>query len=404
MRPDKTPPEISELLKHSAMMRIACEAMAEDIARAWRIHTQQSDAWIDLEERFDMRDVAEMAMFYSEGYGGAFILPRYADNVVPREKLAVQRPVLKRGLLGFEVFAQHQLRAAPNTEKLTQPNGLPMYYEIVALPGVKIHYSWVFPFKGPLKVPNPFHSQAFGLHLALGQSRVDIIYDDFARMVQGHSALSHILVKGNIDVLKIKGLAEALANCDSTEEMMKAIEKLVLQASTTVTGANSFQPMVIDSEETLERKGGNHTGAADIVRELKDMFVAATRIPRTRLLGEQAKGLGNGGEADLTSYYDRCASFRERRLTRLLNWMDNIVAPGKRTKWDYAPLWQLSAGAQSEIDERDAKTAKAYADMGLPGVLDAVYTRLREKGTYPLPAQMPSVEPKPKDPVDAPSD
>ena len=224
----------------------------------------------------------------------------------------------------------------------------------------------------------------------LGQSRVDIIYDDFSRMLAGVSALSHILVKGNIDILKIKGLAEALSRCDTTEEMQKTLEKLVLQASATVTGANTFQPVVIDSEEDLERKGGNHTGAADIVRELKALFAAATRIPVTKLFGEQAKGLANGGEADLTNYYDSCASYRERRATSLLNWMDKVAAPTTRTAWDYAPLWQLTDFAQAEVVAKEAETDMRYATI--PGVPEGIFAKLKATGRYILPDTMPKAE------------
>lgn len=387
-RHDKSPEEIGELLAHSPLMRIACESYAEDITRAWRSHSTQAQKMMLLEEQFEMRDVVEKAIFYAEGYGGAFIIPRYAETVVSVQALAKPRkPGLKNGLLGFGVYAQHQLSVATNTQTLLQPNGLPMYYSIQGAPNIRIHHSWLFALKGMSKVSNCHsHSMSLSRINALGQSRVDHIYDDFSRMAAGYSALSHILVKGNIDILAIKGLAEALSNCSDEGSMQTVLQKLVMQASATVTGANSFQPIVIDSEEKLERKGGNHTGAADIVRELQTMFVAATRIPRTRLFGEQAKGLGNGGEADLTIYYDRCAAYRERRCTSLVNWVDAIMAPGTRTKWEYNPLWELSSKDQVEVDSKQAIIDTAYQAMGITGIVQAVQTRLIQDAKYDLPA------------------
>lgn len=383
-RQDKSAAEITELLKHAPLIRVACEAMPEDVSRAWRRHEQQAQRWLALEEQYEMRDVVEQALFFSEGYGGAFVVPRYSTTVASIAALGNQKPVLKKGLLGFQVFAQHQLRAYPQTETLKQPNGLPQFYLIEGLPNVKIHYSWVYAVKGPIKLPGLTQVGVNG-HCLLGQSRVDIIYDDFARMAAGFSALSHVLVKGNIDILKVKGLAEALARCESAEEMQSKIQGIVYQASATVTGANSFTPMVIDSEEALERKGGNHAGAADIVRELTTLFVAATRIPRTRLLGEQAKGMGNGGEADLTSYYDRCASFRERRCTGLMNWLDTCMLPGARTKWDYLPLWEMSAAELADVCKKQADADKIYIDGGIDGIKDAIRMRLVESPLYRFP-------------------
>lgn len=383
-RQDKTAAEITEMLKHAPLMRVACEAMAEDIVRAWRHFEKAGDKFMQLEEQYEIRDVVERALFFSEGYGGSFVVPRYTTAVAPIAKLAEQKPVLKKGLLGFEVYAQHQLRAFPNTEALRQPNGLPQFFMLEGLPNVKIHYSWVYAVKGPIKLPGLTQLGINGQSM-LGQSRVDIIFDDFSRMAAGVSALSHVLVKGNIDILKVKGLAEALARCEGAEEMQQKLIDVVHQTTSTVTGANSFQPMVIDSEESLERKGGNHTGAADIVRELMSLFVAATRIPRTRLLGEQAKGLGNGGEADLTSYYDRCASFRERRCTGLLNWLDTLISPGSRTKWDFAPLWEMSAAEQADVNKKYADADKIYIDGAIGGIGDAIKTRLMDSTLYPFP-------------------
>lgn len=383
-RPDKTEMEIAELLSHGSLMRIACEAMAEDIVRAWRTHGTDNRQWTDVEEEFEMRDVAEKAMFFAEGFGGAYILPRYSSTVVSAAALAKPRDVtLARGFLGFRVYTQFDVVPFSQTNNLRQPNGRPMFYSIRGDERTKIHYTWFRPFAGPTKVPRHFGNPSTSLE-PLGQSRVDLIYDDFARALAGYSALSHILVKGNIDVLKVKGLASALARCNTTEEMSLKLNEIVVQAGSTITGANTFQPMVIDSEETIERKAGNHTGAADIVRELLTMFVASTRIPRTRLLGEQAKGLGNGGEADLTSYYDRCGSFRERRLTGVLNWMDSIVAPGSTTAWEYNPLWEMSVMERVEAEKGVAETVKLYVDAGVEGVQAAARKRLIETGFLPL--------------------
>ena len=402
-RPHKTPMEITELLEHAPLMRIACEAMPEDISRAWRTHSQGAPAWLELEEEFEYRDTVEQALFYAEGYGGALVFPRFTETLVSAADLANPRGTLKSGLLGLTVFAPHEVRTAPNTEAQRQANGLPMYFALAQSPDIKIHHSWIKTLRGPRRLPRgtygPGASAYSSLEHLFGQSRVDIIYDDFARMASAYAALSHVLVKGNIDILKVKGLAEALSRCNDTNEMAAKLSELVLQASSTVTGANSFQPMVIDSEESLDRKGGNHTGAADIVRELQTMFVAATRIPRTRLFGEQAKGLGNGGEADLTSYYDRCASFRERKATGLLNWMDKVVAPGKRTAWEYNPLWQMSTKDAIEVDSKQATIDKQYFDMKVPGIESAVRARLSGDPRYTFTDSV-----VPQDTPDAPTD
>jgi phage-related protein (TIGR01555 family) len=372
-------------------MRIVCEIYAEDITRAWRKHISSAQRWMQVEEQFEIRDLTEKAIFYAEAYGGAFIIPRYSESVVSGNDMARPRPVKKQGLLGFTVYTQYQLRPASQTTDLRQPNGLPMFYTIEGLPNVRIHHSWTYPLRGPSNVPS-VHT-AVDNQALLGQSRVDMIYDDFMRMLAAYDALSHILVKGNIDVLKLKGLAEALSNCSDTAEQQKIIEKMVFQASATITGANTFQPIVVDTEEALERKAGNHTGAADIVRELQTLFVGASRMPRSRLFGEQAKGLSNGGDAEMRAHYDRCASYRERRCTGLLNWVDAIAAPGIRSNWDYNPLWEMTAKEKIELDALQAGVDAQYAAMQVPGITDAIYARLKMQETY---AALPDTMPQPQ--------
>lgn len=383
VRPPKAVEEIAELLAHAPLLRNVCEAYAEDITRAWRTHTNDAVAWTAIEEEFEFRDVAEQLMFFAEGFGGAYLLPRFASSVATVSALRRQRKPLERGFLGFKVLAQHEVRRAPNTQDRTQPNGLPEYYVLNEIPNVVIHHSWFLPLRGPTKVPSAIrYTSGHTDSPQLGQSRVDIVYDDFARMASSHASLAHILIKGNIDVLGIVGLAEAMSRCDTTEQMSAELQKLVLQATATITGANTFQPMVIDAEEKLERKSGNHTGAADLAQQLMSVYVAATKIPRTRLLGEQAKGLGNGGEADLLSYYDRVATYRERRITRVLNWMDTVVAPTRVTAWEYNPLWELSSTDIATIEKTRAETDKVYIEAGIPGIVDAVKQRLTLHGQY----------------------
>jgi uncharacterized protein len=394
LRPDKSEQEIDELLNHSGLLRSACEVMSEDIVRAWRRRTDGNEAWINAEETFDYRSVVERALISAEAYGGCFVVPRFPARTVSEAVLGAPfRQPSGKSFLGFDVLSPSELRIPSGNDLIIDPvTRLPNYLTFKtegknAAQDVKIHSSWLFPVRGAMRFGRVRSGFATAMNCSklLGQSRVDLIFDDFARLASGLENLEHILNKANIDVLKIQELANTLKNCASTDEMQRAIQNLLMTATFTIQGANTYQPMVIDAGETLERHSIGSGNQVQIVQEFMSVFTAVTRIPRTRLLGEQAKGLGNGGESDLTLYYDRCASMRERRATRLLNWMDGIVAKDQGLTagaWEYNPLWQLSAKDKAEIEAKQADRDVKYAGLDIPFMTSRIARGLSENGTY----------------------
>lgn len=389
-RPDIAAGQIEELLEHSPLIRTACEAMAEDIVRAWRTYPTDGARWIDADELFDTRSVVERALFYAEAFGGAIILPRYPENILSADQLALPARKIRAGsLLGFMVLAPHQLSASSRRDLKYDPvNNLPMAYELPVADSrtgkIEIHASWTKPVFGAMRVTRP-SAHANGLNMRFGLSKVDLIFNDFSRLISGLQNLSHLLTKSNIDVLKVAGLADAMKGCSGPEEMARKIQGLLQTATFTLKGANNMQPMVIDSEESLERKGLASGNPQAYVELFLQVFVAATRVPRTRLLGEQAKGLGNGGDVDLTNYYDRCANVRERRATPIINWIDSLVATDQGLSpmaWDYAPLWQMTAKEKAEIEAKQAETDLRYLGQDIPFMLSKVVARLAGNATY----------------------
>jgi len=386
MRPPKSPHEIEALLEFAPLIRTAVEAMPEDIVRVWRTYPEGADKWVNANEAADLIGTAERALIYAEAFGGAIIMARYDRGAVPVSALEMPfRQPRKGALLGFKVFAPHQINASGRRNGERQANGLPVWYQLKDATGqaFEVHHSWTLPVWGPTSYRTT--STAGTLHGLLGQSRVDLIYDDFARMASGLQSMMHALAKANIDVLKVQGLADALAKCSTTEQMQEQLYGMLQSHTHTIQGANTYQPMVIDSAEALERHNASTANAAPAMSTLIDMFVAATRIPRTRLLGEQSKGIGNGGDADLTHYYDRCGTMRERRLTPLLNWADALIAADQSlsaTMWEYAPLWTPTAKERAEVDKIDADIDAAYSALDIPFIRTKVALRLAESGRY----------------------
>lgn len=387
---------IEAMLRQEPLLRNALEAMPEDIVRAWRTVDDKQAAWTDLEEELSYHDTVEGALFAADAFGGAVVVPRYDTDAVPESALAAPFAApRKNSLLGWRIYYPQQLRRPQNgaLDSPVQPGSdLPEVYEIERRrkhqDNLRIHYTWTIPVHGPRRVAS-WNDGAGSLTCEelFGDSKADMFYDHLMRALSGMGDLSHLLSKSNVDALKLVGLAAAISKCTTTEEMFAALHAAKQRAMHAAQGSSVYQPILLDSQEEFIRSGLGQgaNGAPDIAAALVDMYVAITKVPRTRLLGQQAKGLNNGGEADFAHYYDRTDALRERRATRLLNAMDQLVIADRGLTtpiWEYGDLFAPSAKEQAEIEGKRAERDKKYIDAGLPFIVSKVTERLARDKVY----------------------
>lgn len=383
--------EVEQLLKNNGLLRIAIEAVSEDVARAWRQFPEGSDAWTLAEERFKVRDITERALTLAEAFGGAFILPIYSIDGVQAQQLRSPRSQQREGnLLGFKAYPQSAFRL-PSTRAVNMPAfaDLPEQLELRKLNSgndLLIHTSWLIPVHGPSKLESE-NKRHFNCDDLLGQSRIDLIFSAYNDLMRAVRNLSWLLERANIDVLSLAGLSEALATCKDNDEIKAAIAKVVDASASAIQGASIEQPMLIDADSKMERHGLQVTGAADITRLLIEMFVAVTRIPETRLMGKQPSGLSNNDTPGLTAYYDRVDSIRERKVTPLLNSIDALIAENDRalsldSMWEYRPLTEMTEKERAEIAKSRAEQDKIYFDARVPFIISKIVGRLAEHHQY----------------------
>jgi len=290
-------------------------------------------------------------------------------------------------LLGFKIYKPHELRDfnRNGTQTERQENGLPVLYDIGknrrGNSAVPIHYSWTIPFFGPYSSVKTSigHGHATCEEL-FGESKIDMVYDDFINDGAGLRSISHLLNKSSIDVLKLPGLGRALSEC-STDTGQQALSQAMSRAALGVQGASAFQPMIIDGDEDMKRMQlSGAQGIASMSQVLTDRFVGSTRVPRTILLGEQANGINNGGEADMEIFNDRSGAFRRRRLTVPLRAIDNFISIDQATEvppWTYGELKTLNAKQRAECDNKNAETDRIYFEMDIPFIKTKISERLQ---------------------------
>ena len=389
---------IEAILRQVPGVRTACEIIGEDIARAWRKFPEEQSEWTEIEEELNFKHTIEKAMYWSEAFGGALIIPRYKSNVVDLNMMSKEfKAPPENSLIGWRVFMPHQLRAHYTDNDVFQEmlgDELPEYYKITQKHkrknnnDVEIHHSWTIPMFGPLKSEGvKFSSSDQSCEILFGDSRVDMVYDDMLKLLGSLQSCSHLLDKINIDTLKVEGLADAIQGCSNTNEINQEVAKVLQRLNASVQGASVYNPVVLDQTEDLQRNGlsGGSGACVQITQLLIDQFVSSTRIPKTKLRGEQSKGLNNGGESDLANYYDRVSALRERRVTPVLNRMDSLVSSDRGiniSDWNYCSLYEPTEKEKAEIDKMNSERDRNYSQIGLPYVDSKIMEKLHNNGVY----------------------
>lgn len=395
---------IEAMTRTEPLLRNAMAAPGEDIIRAWRTFSEDNRSMVEVEELLDYKSVVEKAVFYSECFGGCLVVPAYDAASFPLSRYSTPFVAPRRGtLIGFRLFMPHQLgwpSDGSGMETRTQfANGLPEVFELRDHNGaqrdvmgdtdhIRIHNSWTIPVHGEFRTDSFTPTRMANCEVLFGESRADMVYEHLTRAIGALANGSHQLAKANIDVMKLQGIAQAISQCTTVEEMQDALKGAMLRAGSAAQGGSVYQPLVLDADESFDRAsiGSGLGGAKDLIEMLLASYAAVTRVPRTRLLGEQSKGLGNGGEADLTNFYDWVAGIRERRVTRLLNQMDRFAAlDGGFTppdNWEYMPLYTPQGKELAEIEKIKAERDAIYAGLGLPFLEQKIVQNLDVSGTY----------------------
>lgn len=394
IRPRLSPAVITALLRQDSLLAQAVEAMPEDVIRAWRTQDNNDEAWAEAEKKFKVKAVLMQALSWTEAFGGCIVVPRYDASVVSAQMMAQPKPdsIPPGSLLGFKVYMPGQLKAHWDGFKLNMQGDrdLPERFRVEDKYGnhIIIHHTWAVQFQG-IPVTEVYDNRHYVDDLShhFGESRVDRMYDALMRMNIALQNMSHMLARANLDVYSVQGLANQVAGCASTDEMQEAIKGAIMRAGVAVQSASIYQPIVIDAEEEIKRHGlGTGSGSIDKMSEvLIGGYVAVTRVPRTRLTGEQTSGLSNNDDGSLKHYYDRCATFRELWLTEPLADVDAILAMDQGLEigsWQYNNLWQLTAKEEAEVNKNQAAADKVYLEADGIDIADKIVGRLSRKGIY----------------------
>ena len=369
-------PDIIEALMMEAIMRNVVECVPDDILRAWRkFESAEEDKFYDIERKYNEGQFVHEALCMSKMYGGCAVLPMYIGD-----EAMLKTPLLPQDkIIGFRCIPQHLF-----TRDMTNPEFLRFNFE----GGNRdIHISRVYLLYGKKRYD---YTTMFGRTqgMRLGQSEVDLVSRHFFQMISSDQQIDGLLAKAIVDVRKQKGLMDDAEKATRSPIFAAQFNAKQQHLADAASYASNQQGIVcdMDDEDVQRLSVANGLGGLVVISERNtDLFVAATTYPRTKVLGEQIKGLNNDGGADLRRYYDRVEEYRTHKVWDLLRWLDGFIERSEGIKfpeWEFGNLWQMTQLEKVDYENKIATRDKAYYDILGDAILEPILQNLDESGTY----------------------
>lgn len=301
------------------------------------------------------------AMQYARAYGGAAILVGADDGQDFEEPLDERRI---KSVKWLKVLRPRECRPARyyRRPKATK-HGEPSHYNVQreTLGGnsgamMVVHESRIIPFMGIVTSTwQRARNNGWGESVLV---RVVQEVFNFTAAMQGVGVLVSDFAQA---VFGMEGLAELLAQGPDGE-------KTVMKRAEIVDTARSVaRALLIDKNETFERKATPVSGLPELIDRLCNHLSAVTHIPVTVLMGTAPAGLNATGAADLKNYHDGIDGRRERALRRHLNRLIKVLflAKDSPTKGKEPKRWKVQFGPVSTLtpmESADVRLKTAQAD------------------------------------------
>lgn len=377
-----TPVELENMYRSSWLAKKIVNAVADDMTRAWRTHDSNESNQVQVqkitqaEKRFALKAKVNDALCWARLYGGSAILIGTKDGIYDQP---LDADAVKKGDLAFlRVIDNRRLFPSGGglcTDISSDNFGLPEAYTLAEVSSAVIHHSRIVRFNGQ-KLPH----FAWLRNNMWDDSELQHVLDSITNCDTATASVASMLFEANVDVIKTEGLVDLLSSKDGETKVIKRFQTAALLKSFNRT-------LLIDGNETYEKKSNNFSGLNLIIQEFMQDVSGAADIPMTRLFGRSAGGLNTTGDNDIRNYYDMLQAKQESELRPQLERLDAIMVRSElgQLPEDYGftfnSLWQMSDKELADTEKTRAERDKIYFDMGVidEGVIAA---DLKEVGTY----------------------
>lgn len=360
---------------------------AEDATRkwrSWRAEAEQISRIEALEKRLQLKTKVQAALITSRLVGGSaiYINTGAADPTAPL--------VAGEDIRSLVVLSKDQLTAEAVVKDIdSEYFGKPEFYTLFSgatgdTTPVTIHASRFAIFPGSAI---PGTTGTSGINGVWGDS---VLQKSMSAVKATDSAIANIasmLYEANVDVMKVEGFADLLAN--NGDDLI--LRRARLQAA--MKGINGM--LMIDAKDDYQKKSANFSGLDALLGKFFDWAAGAAKMPVTRIFGRAAAGLSGSGDGDERVYYDRIEDVQNDDIEPAFALLDECIitqALGTRPEevyFEWRPLRQKSEAEMADIFTKYATAARSLAGnnagevIPLDALSDAMVNALTESGALP---------------------
>lgn len=223
--------------------------------------------------------------------------------------------------------------------------------------GMKLHKSRVITFQGE-EAPWMIRWMLQGW----GMSEVERMVEDFNLYLRTRNVLYDILNEAKVDVFRIEGFSEVLMTPEGEQKMLRRI-------ATVQQAKNLNNALLMDKNDEYDQKQLTFSGIGDVMEQNKDGIASALRMPKSKIFGDSAKGLGDGEDAT-ENYNAMVESSVRQRIRKPLRRVIDLMMRYKygdvyRYKMGFKPLRVMSEKDMEDIREKKFNRVIAMYDRGM---------------------------------------
>lgn len=342
---------------------------AGDMVRQWFDVVGDPEGLVNmkLDELF-AKPIIEEALVWDRLFGGSIVLMYIDDGQTLDKEVNIEKI---KNIVGFQVYDRNDvtwtgqdLYQDPEDPRFGQ---VQVYTVMNITTGrtFRVHETRVLRFDGSI-IPARIRACQNGW----GDPVLYKIYDRLRGLGEGYVGSEHIIQDFVTDVMKIKNLDNLISSEKGYEKILKRLQALDMTK-------HLMNTKLLDEGETYERiVSSGSTGTSDILNQLIDAVISGCGIPKVKLFGEQAKGLGSEAAGNIRLYYDDIAAEQLRKLKKPFERLVKYVFRSHEydfrgvepEKWSIKmrPLWQPSDQEIVNTKKTMAEIDNIYYQMGLP--------------------------------------
>lgn len=355
-----------DLYQSEGIGRRMIEVPIGDMVRNWLyIENDTDNKVVRYLSKISVKKYIKSALRWSQLFGGSMLFIGIDDGQKADKPV---REDLIQGIRFFEVFDKRDISWQPDDLYSDAANplyGKPEWYTVNRHGGipVRLHESRCLTFYGE-DVPEQERTQNQGW----GDSRLQAIFTRLRGVCDSLAGVENINTEFILGVMKISNLQGLLASKEGEQILRNRLKSIDLVK-------HQLNTIAIDKNEEYERASSfGVSGLRELIDILIDVICGMSGIPRVKLIGDQAKGLGGEAAGNVRMYYDEIAAQQEDNLGPQLNKLFKYAMISKECfgqeidGWRiiFNKLWQPTEKEEAEIRLLNAKTDVLYVQNGIP--------------------------------------